>query len=215
MKRFLMVQICMILFLLISTAGAGATSMTFTETFLEGDKYFEVRQGWEASFSFDLTAPGNSATLKNKNGHLQQSFLPDPDSVDFIPSDYTINAATLDFRFSSKDTWKDTPTIKAGIMNGNKILAEKEYDLGVWYNCTRYYADLSLDLIALGFYDFLADGEFVSIVLALSNRNLGQNDFRIDEAKLKITAHAPEPGTFLLLGIGLIGFSNMVRRKTA
>lgn len=219
MKRFLMVQICMILFLLISTSGAGATSMTFTETFLGGDDYFDVWQGWEASFSFNLAALGDSATLKDKDGHVQKSFLPNPDSVNFIPSNYTINAATLDFSFSSRDRWKDTPTIKAGIMDGDEILAVKEYDLGVWYNCNRYDAGLSLDLMDLGLYKYLADGKFISIVLALSNDNwwnwLIDNDFRIDEVKLEVTAHAPEPGTFLLLGIGLIGFSNMVRRKTA
>ena len=215
MKRFVLVKCVMILFSFISIVNAGATSFSFTETFLAGDAYFDVQEGWNATFAFDLTAKGDYATLKDENGTIKKEILPNPDVEDFIPYGYTIETATLDFTFSSRDTWDDTVTIKAGFMDGNRLITEKEYDLGVWYNCNMYSANLSLDLLALGFADYLNDGKFDSVVLALGNGcPVVANDFRIDDATLQVLAHAPEPGTFLMMGVGLIGLGTLFRKKT-
>lgn len=212
--RFLLMKGFMILFLCISIANAGATSFTFTETFLAGDDYFEVWEGWEAAFAFNLTAKGDYARLTNDEEYIEKDYiLPNPDVVDFIPYEYTISAATLDFTFSSRDTWKETITIKAGLMDGDSLVAEKVYDLGVWYNCKRYYTELSLDLIDLGFKDYLYDGKFNSVVIALDTKKWVDNDFRIDDATLEVIAHAPEPATFLMMGVGLIGLGTLFRKK--
>jgi hypothetical protein len=205
----------MILFLCISITNAGATSFSFTETFLaDDDQYFEVWQGWEATFAFNLTAEGDYAQLKNKWGRVKDTVLPNPDAVDFIPDEYTINSATLDFTFSSQDACTETVTINAGLMDGDRLITKKKYDLGFFWDRTRYSANLSLDLIDLGFKNYLNDGKFDSIVLAFGNKDLGCNDFRIDDATLEVIAHAPEPGTFLMMGVGLIGLGTLLRKKT-
>jgi len=215
MKRFLLIKCVLILFLFISSANAGATSFSFTETFLaDKNAYFDVEQGSKATFAFDLTAKGDYARLTDGNGNIIKKILPNPDVEDFIPYGYTIDAATLNFTFSSQDTWNDKVTITAGFMNGNRLITERIYDLGVWYNDNLYSAELSLDLLELGFNDYLNDGEFDSVVLALGNGcPIVDNDFRIDDATLEVLAHAPEPGTFLMMGVGLIGLGTLFRKK--
>lgn len=219
---------------------AHAVPITYSETFL-GDKkdnsFMDIQQGWVASFGFNITGPGDTAQLKNSNQQIVNSWSPSADSSGFGGAgNYSILDAHLNFTFSSSDSDRERVTIRAGLFDGNRVLSQQTFTLGSvpirdsylfrsssgsdWdrQKITREYADFSLDLLELGLGASLADGKFMTLVLATDLDC--DNDFRIDRANLELTAESagapvPEPGTVLLLGSGLLGlaFSRRLFRR--
>jgi hypothetical protein len=233
----------LILAVILSVLGstAEAVPVSFNETFLGGQKdgnFMNVRQGLVASIGFNIAGPGDLAVLKDSAGNTLKSWSPTTDSSGFgSGGQYNILDAKLNFTFSSVDAASEMVRVKAGISDGNTVLAEKIYTLGSpplirdsylfvgssplsWdrQRIFRQYADFSIDLLDLGLGDFLTDGRFMTLLLAPEFGNY--NDFRIDQANLHVTADpvgapVPEPGTWLLLGSGLLGLvfgKNLFRR---
>jgi hypothetical protein len=183
----------------------------FSETFLgssnDGD-YIEVWEGWSARFAFNMTAPGDTATVFNASGgQVGSARLPTHDETGFIPGFHLVDAANLGFTISSSDLARDTVSIRSGFYDGNTLLLEQTYALGTWWTDLtgqRKYADLSIDLLALGLGQYLQDGRFVSLVIAPDTSALLPNDFRIDMASMAVNVTpVPLPAAFWLFGSGL------------
>ena len=211
---------------------ADAVPITYDETFLGGQKdgiYMDVSQGSTASIGFNIAGPGDSAVLKGKNGKVINSWNPSTEASGFnAGGTYNILDAHLNFTFSSVDVAREKVVIRAGISDGNGLLAQKIFTLGspiirdpylfrggcslFWDRQTvsREYTNFSIDLLELGLGNYLADGKFMTLLLA---PDFGiYNDYRIDQANLKITVDpvgtpVPEPGTWVLIGCGLLGLA--------
>ncbi len=238
MKTTIQLLIIAVILTVLGSA-AEAVPVTFSETFLGGQKdgiYMDVRQGWVASIGFNVAGPGDSAVLKDTERNIISSWSPTTDAGGFV-GQYNILDAHLNFTISSNDAAREKVIIKAGISDGNSVLSEKIFTLGSaplfrdsylfvgssplsWdrQRITREYANFSIDLLALGLGDYLADGKFMTLVIAPDFGSY--NDFRIDYANLQLTADpvgapVPEPGTWILLGSGLLGlvFSKKLFRR--
>jgi hypothetical protein len=191
----------------------------FSETFLgsgtDGD-FFDVWEGWSARFAFNMTASGDTATLYNASGSQVGSTRPPTlDETGFIPGFNRIDAAHLAFTISSGDLARDTVRIRSGFYDGNECLLEQTYTLGSWatvLNGQRKYADLTMDLLALGLGQYLEDGRFITFVVAPDTPALLPNDFRIDMAAMTMEATpVPLPAAFWLFGSGLAGLAGVRR----
>ncbi len=195
-----------------------------TEVFLgdrtDGD-YFEVYENWTARFAFNLTAPGDLATLTDAGGVLVQSETPTLDAVDFLSGVYSVEAATLNFTFSSTDLPGETAYIRTGIYDGDTFLGEYHYSLGAfpWItDASRQYTNLSINLADFDLLDEIADGRFVSLVIAPEQCGwfTPENDFRIDQASLDVEGvSVPVPAGVLLLGSAVLGIVGLRKKKCA
>jgi hypothetical protein len=86
-----------------------ANADTFYENFLGADtdgEYFDAWEGYYAEFSFDMTTPGDQASLYDANGDPVSgsvSVPPTADETGYTSGAHQIDAASLDFTFSSAD----------------------------------------------------------------------------------------------------------------
>lgn len=138
------------------------------------------------------------------------------DETSFVPEAYLVNSADLNFTFSSTDPAPETITIRSGFYDGDQFLGSYSYALGnIWtllFN-DRRSTDLSIDLIDLNLAQYVEDGRFITLVLALENGCL-PNDFRIDMANMTLEADpVPIPAGFWLLGSGLVALAGWRRKR--
>ncbi len=217
--RKIVVAICFILLCGAGTIQPPHAVAGFSETFLgsgtDGD-FFDVWEGWSARFAFNMTAPGDTATLFNASGgQIGSVRFPTRDETGFIPGFNRLDAANLGFTISSGDLARDTVRIRSGFYDGNECLLEQTYTLGSWataLNGQRKYADLTMDLLALGLGQYLEDGRFITFVVAPDTPSPLSNDFRIDMATMTVEATpVPLPAAFWLLGSGLAGLAGIKR----
>jgi hypothetical protein len=196
-------------------------SMSFSETFLGGrtdSNRFDVWQDYTARFAFNLTTTGETATLYDAANILVpgSTQLPTHDESGFVLGAHSIDRATLNFTFSSSDSTAETIGIKAGIWDGNSTVWVGTYTLGNLITeilGVRKYADLSLNLVNLGYSQYLPDGRFVSFVIAPDLTGCTLNDFTVDRANLTMdVTPVPIPGASWLLGPGLAGLIGIRRR---
>jgi hypothetical protein len=207
-------EIAAICFVLICAAGIVQpphAAADFSETFLgsktDGD-YFDVWEGWSARFAFNLAAPGDTAALFDASGGQVGSVrLPTQDETGYIPGSYGLTTATLGFTISSSDLARETVRIRSGFYDGNRLLLEQTYTLGTWWTeltGQRKYADLAIDLLALGLEQYVKDGHFVTLVIAPDTPSLLPNDFRIDATNMTVAVTpVPIPAAAWLFGSGL------------
>jgi hypothetical protein len=195
-------------------ASQALASLSLTETFLgtktDGD-YFDVYEGYTATFGFNLTSLGDQALLFDGDGNVADDRdYPTTDVDTFVPSNQSITAATLSFRFSSQDLAPETVQVKTSLSNGGGILLEENFWLFSIFGFGNSTADVNLDLE--DYLSYLQDGIFLTLVIAPESGCFFPNDFRIDQASLEVTA-VPIPGAFWLLGSGLIGIVGL-RKKS-
>jgi hypothetical protein len=200
---------------------AEATPVIFSETFLGGKydaNYFDLHETWKARFAFDLTGWGDTAKLYDGSDALQDTKYPTNDERAYkVDKFYPPFLAGLNFTFSSEDARREAVKIRAGFYDGNTLITEKIYDLGYWAQGEGYvreYADLHINLDNEGLLSYLADGKFVSFVIAPDNNLAWENDIRIDRANLTAKANPiPEPASLSLLGLGLLGLVGLRKKK--
>jgi hypothetical protein len=116
--------------------------------------YYDIWQGWKAEIGFNLTAVGDQAILYNASGTQMATQSPTTDVTSFVPAAYNIVGAKLNFTFSSNDWPAEKVRIEAGVYDGNTLIYQHTYDLNPFWRWLdwgqRQYANLDLDLIALG-----------------------------------------------------------------
>ena len=216
-KVMMFLGVVLLLLLWVPTAGA----LTFTETFLGTDRDNTrtfLDNGWRAEASFNLVSAGDQLKVYNAlTGGSQQgsSINPNPDASGFIANGMTITSAHLKLTISDTDwSWSSPwePEIVAVIGDGTTLLSYTTYYLGDWDG--REYKDFDFDLVALSLASYLADGKYLTLVLA--NSSPSSNDFSIDQVKLEVVANptaTPEPMSLLLLGLGILGIGAVRRKK--
>ena len=191
-----------------------ANALTFTENYLGTPNdgfYKDVAENQSVTFTFNLIGLNPSADP-----------LLTTDATGYNTS-MGISQGLLHFTFSDNKNDNERVRIRAGILDGNQLIVQQDYDLGyfnIWqWSSVRQYANLDIDLGTLtpSLLPYLQDGNFVTVVLA---PNISySNDFRIDQASLTATTPdtpnnpVPEPTTMLLLGSGLIGIGVFARKR--
>jgi hypothetical protein len=208
--------------LVLGLSTSASAGIMYNDNFLggQGDGVYQNIDMWgflgpkSVTFNFDITDDGyNSATQ-------------------------SIVAAGLSFDLWSEDWADETVTITSGILDGDQLIAEQWYKLGgetytyttkkwdrsekVWvtktHTGTRNSADtdtLNIDLDLSGLLDYTQDGMFSATVAAYYEGDCDpDNDFRIEGANFNAeAAPVPEPGTMLLMGIGLAGLVGYNRKR--
>ncbi|MEW6380241.1 MAG: hypothetical protein AB1611_11635 [bacterium] len=210
--------LCILLLLGGVVETARADCIEFSEIFLgtaHDADFFSLERGWRGEFQFDLTAAGNPAKLYNQNGEELVSVQAGIDEAGYNMSLYNPPCeGELSFVFSDNDPQRELITIYTGLYDGSDLVYSMVYNLGR-KGGARQYAPLRIDLASEGLLDYLADGQFASFVICPIIPGIEDNDIRIDQAALTVSATpVPIPSACLLFFSGLIGLAG-IRRKFA
>ena len=211
MRRDTMMALCATFFILgafilVLPVAAYAAEVTFngsgTEVFLgdcDDSNYFYIRNdgalfGTRAEFNFNLNSPGDEAYLYINASIVKTEYTPTTDVVGFETDYYLIDSAMLSITVSSSDAHSDTVEVWSGLDDGSLHLGSEEFSLGsfigtdlwyLWSNSGREYGTLTIDLMnILTASDFISDGRFQTLIMALDTGTCDFNDFRLDTVSL-------------------------------
>ncbi len=190
-----------------------ATTYTFVEVFFgtPDDFYFvPLNEGEEVILFFDLIGFGGYAQINYLLGGTQ-TWLPTQEAVGFVPGHHLIESAKLSLSLLDLYYDEETATIKTGLLDGDEVLWLESFDL---YYPNSFLLTADFDLLSLGFKEYLEDGRFEALVVALANPSgCSPSNFSIAQASLTVVAHTPEPASLILVGTGILGISRLVRKK--
>jgi hypothetical protein len=139
---------------------------------------------------------------------------------DFNPTTQDVLSASLTLDFWSEDPQDETVQIKAGVYDGNTLLAEQWYDLGGWnwwIFSGNEAAKTTLNIDLASFLPYTQDGLFTSIVFMPAEGWCDcDNDIRLEGATFsgEASAPVPEPSTMLLFGAGALGLLGYSRKRS-
>lgn len=151
-------------------------------------------------------------TLSSGSVYLTLELTPNIEGLDSLPTFTT----TLSFDFYETPNTGNLRNDIFVITNPMASMESFEYD-GYWYNFSFFASFQDLNALYAEYVAaFLGDGQYYGWVTAENDTTTVPTFLQVSSGKIRDDnpAPTPEPGTMLLMGVGLAGLAFMARRRT-